>query len=118
MSEEESNKLPRYEIQEVGDRRLNDRVMNHAILKRKTNGVLEDFMPNVGSFQNAKFIVEALKYRDDENRRAAEARDRDFQESLSKPHAFMQASSRLALCYCSRPSEDPIHIKDTDEDQI
>ena len=118
MSDEEVAKLSRYEIQEVGERRINGHLMNHAILKRKSNGILEEFMPNVGSLENAKFIVKALKYRDDENRQAAEDREREFQESLLKPHAFMRASTRVELCYCGKPTGDPIHISDTDDDQI
>ncbi len=118
MSDEGSAKLPRYEIQEAGDRRVNGHLMNYAILKRKSNGVLEDFMPNVGSFENAKFIVKTLKYRDEENRRASEEREREFQESLTKRHVFMRASTRVELCYCGKPTSDPIHISDTDKDQI
>ena len=75
-------------------------------------------MPNVGSLENARFIVKALKYRDDENRQAAETREREFQESLLKPHSFMRASTRVELCYCGKPTGDPIHIADTDFDQI
>ena len=118
MSDEELAKLSRYEIQEIGDRRVNGHLSNHSILKRKPNGVLEEFMPNVGSLENAKFIVTSLKRRDDENRRASEDREREFQESLTKPHVFMRASTRVELCYCGKPTGDPIHISETDEDQI
>ena len=72
MTDEEVAKLSRYEIQEVGDRRLNGHLVAHAVLRRKASGVLEEFMPNVGSYENAKFIVKALKARDDENRKASE----------------------------------------------
>lgn len=113
MSEEEVAKLARYEIQEVGDRRQNGHLINHAILRRKANGVFEEFMPNVGSLDNAKFVVKALKTRDDENRRASEERDRQFQESLKLPHVFLLA--RGSLCYCGQPSGDPIHIEDPDD---
>lgn len=116
MTDEEVAKLSRYEIQEVGDRRLNGHLVAHAVLRRKANGVLEEFMPNVGSYENAKFIVKALKARDDENRKASEQRDREFQEGLKKPHVFLLA--RGALCYCGKPTGDPIHIADTDDDQI
>lgn len=109
MSEDSS--LSRYEIVTVDDR-------NHAILRRKTKDVLEAFMPNVGGIDNARFIVKALKARDDETRRASEERERAFQEGLTKPHVFTRATPRVELCYCGKPTGDPIHISEEDEDQI
>lgn len=99
----------RYEVLELpgeGHRR------NHAILKRKSNGTLETIMPNVGVADNAIFIVKQLVERDDRNRRASEEREREFQEGLKHPHRFLLANSRVELCYCGKPSKDPIHIEE------
>lgn len=114
MSEEANPS--RYEIVAIDER-------NHAILRRKTAGygvkdVLESFMPNVGGIDNARFIVKALKARDDETRHAAEERERAFQEGLTKPHVFTRATPRVELCYCGKPTGDPIHISEEDENQI
>lgn len=117
MSDEIDPKPSRYEILQIDDK-------NHSILRRKTNGsflgsrrALEVMMPNVGSMDQARFIVDNLIRRDEESRKAAEQRDREFQESLEKPHVFTQASPRVELCYCGKPTGDPIHIPDPEEEK-
>lgn len=105
------DELPRYEILSVDGR------TQCAILRRKPNGMLEEYMPNVGSAENANFILQSLKSRDESRKVAAANREHDFQESLKKPHQFMQASTRAAICYCGKPTGDPIHIPDPEEEK-
>lgn len=85
-----------------------------SVLRSRAMGsntmVYEVLLPDVYNATYAKLIIEALVRKDDETRIAKEKQEKEFEEALKEPHAFIKQSANNPECYCGKSFEDEIHI--------